>query len=512
MSRGQANAGSVVMVQGTMSNAGKSVIATALCRIFARRGVLVAPFKAQNMSLNSYATLDGGEIGRAQAVQAAAAMTLPTVQMNPVLLKPEANNRSQIVLLGKPLHAANAREYLALKARLWPPVAASLDQLRSEYELVVVEGAGSPAEINLRDREIVNMRVALYAQAPVLMVGDIERGGVFASLVGTMELLEPAERALVKGFIINKFRGDATLLDSGLDFLLRKTGVPTLGIMPYFTGIDIPEEDSVGLPAAGLPGGALLDIALVRLPHIANFDDFDPLGREPGVAMRYVETPAGLDHADLIILPGSKTTMADLEWLRHLGLDAALLAHQQRGTAIIGVCGGYQMLGRSIADPEGVESTTHGASGLGLLPVDTVFQPSKTTTQSEFRAVATHGLLAGMGTAALKGYEIHMGITAADPELAPFRVVRRSGQPASEPEGAISQNGKVLGTYMHGLFLNNGLRRGILRQLAAWKGVELPPSSDFDQDREYERLADLVEAHLDMPLLRKLTSLEHLWR
>ena len=358
-SRGSKKAGraKVIMVQGTTSHAGKSMFATALCRIFAQEGLRVAPFKSQNMSLNSFVTPDGGEFGRAQAVQADAARVAPTVEMNPILLKPEAERRSQVVVMGKPLRVASAREYYEMKLELWPVVTAALDNLLSNYDMVVIEGAGSPAEINLKEHEIVNMRVALYAQAPVVLVGDIDRGGVFASLAGTMLLLEPEERALVKAIVINKFRGDPSLLDSGLEMILERTGVPVVGVVPYYTDIHVPEEDSLGIdPDEQSSAEAVLDVAVIRLPHIANFDDFDPLRQEPGVRVRYVEGSDELGRPDLIVIPGTKTTVEDLLWLGENGIVEAVKQRRSEGVPVIGICGGYQMLGRRVLDPNGVES------------------------------------------------------------------------------------------------------------------------------------------------------------
>ena len=356
------------MVQGTSSHAGKSVLATALCRIFAQDGLRVAPFKAQNMSLNSYATPDGAEIGRSQAVQAAAALTSASVDMNPVLLKPEGGTRSQVVLMGQPLAAASVREYHEMKPAVWDVVTSALARLRADYDVVVIEGAGSPAEINLKQHDIVNMRVALHAQAPVLLVGDIDRGGVFAQLVGTMVLLEPEERALVKGHVINKFRGDPSLLGTGLDFLRERTGVPVAGVIPHFTDIHIAEEDSLGLdPKRRNPGEAAVDVAVIRLPHVANFDDFDPLHHEPAAGVRYVGRADDLGNPDLVVIPGSKTTVADLDWLRANGLAERILALRRSGVPVIGICAGYQMLGDALLDPDGVESPRAETRGLGLL-------------------------------------------------------------------------------------------------------------------------------------------------
>ena len=508
----------VIMVQGTASHAGKSVLTAAFCRIFAQDGLSVAPFKAQNMSLNSFVTLDGGEIGRAQAVQAEAARVRPTVEMNPILLKPEGERRSQVVVLGKVATSETAVGYYAMKSKLWPVVADALDHLRREYDVVVIEGAGSPAEINLKQHEIVNMRVAVHAGAPVVLVGDIERGGVFASLVGTMVLLEPGEAALVKAFVINKFRGDPSLLDSGLAMLTQRTGVPVAGVLPYFTDIAIPEEDSLALDdgkgrwdrsARVEDGRGLVDVAVVRLPRIANFDDFDPLGREPSVRLRYVAEAKELGRPDLIIIPGSKSTMADLAWLRERGLADAIVAARRDGAAVMGICGGFQMLGRWVRDPRGVESSVPEAAGLGLLPVDTTFEAEKATHQVEARVVNATGLLKECAGLTLTGYEIHMGRTEATGPGSPFRIVRRSGQSVRASDGWTDPEGRTLGTYLHGLFHNEALRRGILRQLARGKGVAYEPAaSTEDPDREYDKLADLVREHLDMGLIYRLVGLE----
>ncbi len=502
--------GGVIMVQGTTSHAGKSVLATALCRIFVQDGLRVAPFKAQNMSLNSYATLDGGEIGRAQAVQAEAAMVVPTVEMNPILLKPEGERRSQIVVMGKAVNVASAREYYEMKADLWPEVTGALDRLRGDYDVVVIEGAGSPAEINLKEHEIVNMRVARHAGASVLLVGDIERGGVFAHLVGTMVLLEPEEQDLVKGFVINKFRGDPSLLDSGLEMIHQRTGVPVTGVLPYFTDIHIPQEDSLGLaPDAGDGGSALLDVTVIRLPHIANFDDFDPLSREAGVNVRYVSEVLDLGHPDLILIPGTKTTMSDLGWLRRQGLDRSIVALRESGTPVLGICGGYQILGERILDPDGVESPLKEAKGLGLLPVTTVFEGEKATHQVTATVVTGLGLLEGSAGSELKGYEIHMGKTGGNAPCSPFHIRQRSGLGVDYNDGCIDSSGRTLGTYMHGLFHNNALRQGMLARLASWKGVSLPPASpEVDTSAEYDKLADFVRQHLDLEMVYEFSGLK----
>ena len=517
--------GRVIMVQGTGSHVGKSVLTAALCRIFRQDGFRVAPFKAQNMSNNSYVTAGGGEIGRAQAVQAEAAGVEPSVEMNPILLKPESDSRSQVVLLGRPVQSAGAEYFSEMKPRFWQAIAESLDTLRELYDVVVIEGAGSPAEINLKATEIVNMRVALYAQAPVLLVGDINLGGVFASLVGTLELLDPEERDRVKAFIINKFRGDLSLLTPGLDWLEERTGIPVMGVVPYFRDIEIAEEDAVSLEERQRmkqETDYILDIAVIGLPHISNFDDFDPLKREQGVRLRYVEDNDSLGHPDLVILPGTKTTMADLRWLRRQGFARRIQVLSENGTPIIGICGGYQMMGARILDPEGVESAEGEMEGLGLLPVSTTFAGTKETHRIEGEAREAPGLLQGAQGIPIQGYEIHMGSSYADRSVLatpddlgkrPFQIQQRSGEPTARPDGAMDATGRTLGTYIHGLFYNHDLRKLILGHLAAWKGVTLPreatggPSTTQSSDKEYDKLALLVRTSLDMNLVYKLAGL-----
>ena len=513
--------GRTLMVQGTASHVGKSVLVAALCRILRQDGYRVAPFKAQNMSNNSYVTPDGGEIGRAQAVQAEAAGVDARVEMNPVLLKPEADSHAQVVLMGRPLTSARARDYYNLKTTLWQSVTQSLDTLRRQYDIVVIEGAGSPAEINLKANEIVNMRVALHAGAPVLLCGDIDRGGVFASLVGTLQLLDDAERAAVRGLLINKFRGDVSLLTDGLTWLEQYTGKPVVGVVHHFRDIHIPEEDSVALdlapPAAS--SAAVLDIAVVQLPHISNFDDFDPLAREPGVSLRYIQHGDRLGRPDLIILPGSKTTIPDLLWMERQGISPAIAAAYAGGAAVIGICGGYQMLGEQIYDPEGIESPVKAAAGLGILPLTTTFAASKETHRVRAavrpEAARAGALLAGAADAPIAGYEIHMGRTighagGAD-GISPFAVSDRADAPVTANtalDGALDAAGRALGTYIHGLFHNAAVRRAILRELARRKGATLPDGgADPARDREYDRLADWVRASLQMPLVYDMAGL-----
>ncbi|WP_438026725.1 cobyric acid synthase [Sorangium sp. So ce233] len=507
-----------VMVQGTASSVGKSLLCTALCRMFQRRGLRVAPFKSQNMALNSFATPDGGEIGRAQAVQAEAARVAPTVDMNPILLKPEGDSRSQVVVLGKPMGSLHARDYFAYRGELKDIIARSLGRLREAHDVVVIEGAGSPAEINLKDRDIVNMHVARVADAPVLLAGDIDRGGVFAALVGTMTLLDPDERARVAAFVINKFRGDIKLLEPGLEMLTARTGVPVLGVVPYVKQLRIADEDSVALEdrrRRGPAGHGELDIAVVRLPRISNYDDVEPLEHERGVAVRFIERPDEIGGADLVVLPGTKSTMADLAWLRASGLAEAVTARARQGGWTLGICGGCQMLGGAIEDPEGVESAEPSARGLGLLDVWTRFERTKTTAQVRARIAGDSFLgaagAASTGDAELIGYEIHMGqVERASGARAAFAIEARSGRAEAALDGAVSADGAVVGTMIHGIFENDGLRRALLAALRARRGLAAPAGATAIPSRhdEYDRLATAVEASLDRALLDRIVGLD----
>jgi adenosylcobyric acid synthase len=501
-----------LMVQGTSSGVGKSVLATAFCRLFARAGYRVAPFKSQNMALNAGVTVDGGEIGRAQVAQAEAAGIEPTVDMNPILLKPEADHRSQVVVRGVAVATAGFREYRGLRPTLLPVVEESLTRLRRAYDLVVIEGAGSPAEINLRDGEIVNMRIARMADARVLLVGDIDRGGVFAAFVGTMELLDPDDRARVGGFIVNKFRGDASLLAPAFDFLTARTGVPVLGTVPYLAESLVPAEDSLALDDpvdAGGPAG--VEIAVVRTPRISNFDDFEPLAREPGVRVRFARRAADLAEADAIILPGSKSTVADLEWLRASGLAETVQAAARSGRTVIGICGGYQMLGLVLDDPDHVESAAGSTAGLGLLPVTTIFSRTKATVRVKARVADAGSPFEGASGGAVTAYEIHAGVTRVGPVHRPFVVVERQGRTLTEPDGALSAEGNVAGTYLHGLFANDTLRQAFLVRLAARKGETPDPrwGQTLSASARYDRLADLVGSALDMPGIGTLVGLDY---
>ncbi len=499
-----APAGRVLMLQGTASSVGKSLLTAALCRILAREGLRVAPFKAQNMSNNSYVTADGRELGRAQAVQAEAAGVEPLAEMNPILLKPEADHRSQVVVLGRPRGVLDGRDFLRRKQELWPVVVESLARLRAEFDIVLIEGAGSPAEINLRAGDIVNMRVARHAGAPVLLVGDIDRGGVFAHLIGTLELLEPEERALVGGLVINKFRGSAELLAPGVAWLERRTGLPVAGVVPWLDGVGVADEDAVALEDGRASANGAIDIAVVQFPRIANFDDLDPLAAEPDVRLRFVSTPEAFGTPDLVVLPGTKSTIADLVWLRETGLAHAVQRHAAAGGAVIGICGGYQMLGERVLDPGHVESAEGEAEGLGLLPAVTVFEPVKATHR--VRAVLGEcALFPRAAGAEITGYEIHMGQSRS--EAPALRIRSRSGQPCDEPDGALSADGRIAGSYLHGLFDNDVLRTALLDGLAQRRGLRRGETSRWDRGAAYDRLADHVAAALDLGLVRRLLKL-----
>ena len=475
-----------LMVCGTGSDSGKSTIVAGLCRVLARRGLRVAPFKAQNMALNSAVTQAGHEIGRAQAAQAAAAGVDADVAMNPVLLKPTDHRSSQVVVLGKPWATLDAVAYQDAKRELWPIVTGQLDRLRASFDVVICEGAGSPAEINLLDHDITNLRVAHHAGFPALLVGDIERGGVFASLFGTVQILPPELAGSIAGFVINKFRGDPSLLGPGLAELEARTGVPTVGVVPWIDDVVLDSEDSLALSRLAHPMGdrpVRIDVAAIRLPRISNFTDLDALAMEPGVRLRLVDRPQDLGRPDLIVLPGSKATVADLRWLEQSGLASAVRSAAARpGTTILGICGGYQMLGGRITD--GVESSSPTAvDGLGLLPVETVFQPEKVT-----RTVA--GTARGVP---VTGYEIHHGRTDS---------TRPWLELDGGPEGCQADGGRVGGTSVHGLFESDAFRRTFLADVAARAGVDWEPDESVSfaaaRERRFDRLADTLETHLDI--------------
>jgi len=475
-----------LMFQGTGSDVGKSLIVAGLCRLFANRGETVRPFKPQNMSNNAAVTDDGGEIGRAQALQALAARQPLTVHMNPVLLKPQTDIGAQVVVQGKVRGNAKARDYHALKPELLAAVRDSFAQVRDGADLVLVEGAGSPAEVNLRAGDIANMGFALDAGVPVVLVADIGRGGVIASLVGTWDLLPDEERALIRGYVINKFRGDVTLFDDAISIIKDRTGMDCLGVVPHFPDARLlPAEDAVALDdrSAGAPRKDAIRIAVPRLPRIANFDDLDPLGGEDGVAVSIIEPGMAIPgDADVILLPGSKATLGDLAALRAEGWDIDVLAHHRRGGLIVGLCGGYQMLGRTLADPGGVEGPPAIVEGLGLLAVDTVIGQAK-TLRPAVGADTVHG-------EAIAGYEMHMGETTGDGLARPWLTL------ASGADGALSEDGRVMGAYVHGLFAADGFRRAFLSAIR--QGDYATASYDARVETTLDRLARHLEAHLDM--------------
>jgi adenosylcobyric acid synthase len=498
------NLAKFLMIQGTSSSVGKSILVAALCRIFRRKGISVAPFKAQNMALNSFVTRHGGEMGRSQVLQAQAAGIEPSVDMNPVLLKPEADARSQIVVRGKPWARKQAQEYYEYRDHLWGVVTESLNRLGEAYQLIIIEGAGSPAEINLKRHEIVNMRVARHLNAPVLLVGDIDRGGVFASLLGTMMLLDGEEKQLVQGFVINKFRGDVRLLEPGLDMLQQHAeGRPVFGVIPYIHDLRLAQEDSVYLDTVEPGSTEDIDIAVIRFPHISNYDDADALSLEKGVGVRFVERCEQLGDPSAIILPGTKTTLADLRWLRRKGLDAAIAAALMSGCSVVGLCGGYQILGRSIRDSQGVESEMVGRtrSGLGFLPIETEFESVKETEQVRGRLLPVEGAPWQAAGMEIEGYEIHMGRSRYLDGAVPL-IELEDGR----KEGAVSFGGRVWGSYIHGIFDRPDLRRAWLRSLG-WQR-EGPGQALADVlEAELNRLADHVEANLDMDRLQEVIGL-----
>ena len=473
--------GKAIMVQGTGSNVGKSMLVAGLCRAAARRGLSVAPFKPQNMSNNAAVTSDGGEIGRAQALQALACGKALTVDMNPVLLKPESDVGSQVVVQGKRLTTVKAREYAKLKPQLMEAVLESFHRLKSQSDIVIVEGAGSPAEVNLRAGDIANMGFAQAADVPVVLAGDIDRGGVIAQIVGTQAVISEEDAALVVGFLINKFRGDPSLFDDGYDLIKKTTGWAGFGVLPYFgEAWKLPAEDALDIKNAERDGG--LKVVCLGLSRIANFDDLDPLAQEPGVSLTMLRAGEPIPgDADVVIIPGSKSTRGDLAFLREQGWDVDLAAHVRRGGHVLGICGGYQMLGAVVKDPEGIEGPAGETTGLGLLHVETVMTPDKRLTETEAVHVASSEVF--------RGYEIHIGRTDGPDRARPF------AQVDGRDEGAVSADGQVSGSYLHGMFRDDGFRRAWLAALGAQVGNE---GYDATVQAVLDRLADHVEAHLDV--------------
>lgn len=493
-----------IMVQGTMSNVGKSVVAAGLCRIFRQDGYRVAPFKSQNMALNSFITKEGLEMGRAQVMQAEAAGVEPVVAMNPILLKPTNDVGSQVIVNGEVLGTMSARDYFAMKKSLIPEVMKAYHTLEDNYDIIVIEGAGSPAEINLKQDDIVNMGMARLAKAPVLLVGDIDRGGVFAQLVGTVKLLEQEEQKMVKGLIINKFRGDKTILDPGVTMLEEMTGIPVVGVTPYLQ-VSLEDEDSLSERLDGNTKVDLIDLAVIRLPRISNFTDFNVFESIEGVSVRYVSSVHQLGNPDMILLPGTKNTMRDLLWLRQCGLEAAILKAQRQGTVIFGVCGGYQMLGKTITDAEGVEE---GGTirGMGLLDMDTVFEQEKERTRVEGTFLSTGGILEELNGLPLCGYEIHMGRSITGPGVCHLTEIQDDITGSRKQEGAWQNN--VYGTYVHGVFDREEIASGIVRALAKAKGIteEMGTAVDFAafKETQYDLLAEGLRKHLDMDQIYRI--------
>lgn len=491
-----------LMIQGTMSGVGKSLLVAGLCRVLAQDGYHVAPFKSQNMALNSFITREGLEMGRAQVVQAQAAGIEPVVAMNPILLKPTTDMGSQVIVHGRSLGTMAARVYFAFRHTLKPQIMEAYRQLEREFDLIIIEGAGSPAEVNLKRDDIVNMGMAQMANAPVLLVGDIDRGGVFAQLIGTMMLLDPHERSYVKGSVVNKFRGDVSILEPGLEVLRERMGVPVLGVVPYLP-VDIDDEDSMSERLATKGPAGAVDIAVIRLPKLSNFTDFIALDAAEGVAVRYVGSVRELGHPDLVILPGTKATIADLRWLRTSGLEAAILRAADGGMPVLGICGGYQMLGTSVSDPQGMEGGGTIA-GMGLLPIRTEFGSEKRTARSAGTFCPIRGLLAGLSGLPVEGYEIHMGATVREGGSPLLELSRTGDSPLADG----CQQGNVYGCYLHGLFDLPEVAQALIGALLAAKGLDAAQVQAVDmaayRQAQYDMLADGVRHSLDMEQLMRI--------
>jgi adenosylcobyric acid synthase len=499
-----------LMFCGTASDVGKSILTAGFCRSLVRRGLTVAPFKSQNMSNNSFVTPEGGEVGRAQAMQAQACMIPPHTDMNPVLLKPNSDTGSQVVVQGRPVANMNVREYDSYKPQALERIRESFQNLRQAFDFIVLEGAGSISEINLKDNDIANLKIALMARCPVILVADIDRGGVFAQIAGTLDLLDPVERSYIKGVIINKFRGDASILTPGIDFIQERTGVPVLGVLPWLPELCLPAEDSVILSQeakrAAIKDGRQISVGIIRLPRISNFTDFDRLQAESDVILSYIRKPEQLEGLDLLIIPGSKSTISDLIFLKEGGLFDAIAAFRGR---IIGICGGYQMLGRRVLDPERVESSLPEADGLSLLPVETTMLSDKETHQAWACLERAGKSIAPDCNDELSGYEIHMGKTDYTDTPRPFaRIFRRGDGDVDVLDGCVSADGRVFGTYLHGIFDNARFRDSYLNGIRSEKGMPLqreetrPPVAD-----PFDLLSGHMEQHLDMAKLLEICGL-----
>ena len=491
-----------IMVVGTMSNSGKSLLSAGLCRVFYQDGYKVAPFKSQNMALNSFITREGAEMGRAQVVQAEAANIEPSVLMNPILLKPTSDSGSQVIVNGEAIGTMKAQEYYAMKHTLRPKVQEAFDTLASQYDIVCIEGAGSPAEINIKKDDFVNMGMAQMAKAPVLLVADIDRGGVFASIYGTLMLLEPEEKAMVKGVVINKFRGDVEILRPGLRMIEEKTGVPVIGVLPMLN-VDIEDEDSLSERISGHSEVDLIDIAVIRTPRMSNYTDFNVFELIPGVSLRYVKNVRDLGNPDMIIIPGTKNTIGDLKWLRQSGIEAAILKHASNGTVIFGICGGYQMLGKNISDPYGVEEGGD-FPGLGLLDITTSFIEHKRTIQMEGCFGDVKGIFHELTGMSLHGYEIHSGVTTFDDRnaMTSIKPIHEAGEEFAEGNQNITYKMNIYGTYVHGIFDGDGIAAKIVEALLAKKGLHMEDVKTINfadyKRQQYDILADAVRKDIDM--------------
>ena len=495
------------MFLGTGSDVGKSVLAAAFCRIFKKAGYRVAPFKAQNMALNSFITPQNGEMGRAQVVQAEAAGIEPHVDMNPILLKPTSQMGSQVIVLGRVVGNFSAKEYYEYKKELVPVVLEAFERLSAKNDIIVLEGAGSAVELNLKEHDLVNMAMAEMAGAKCILVGDIDRGGIFASLLGSISLLQPAERDRIIGFIVNKLRGDPRLFEDGVKILQSRSGVPVFGVVPYFNNISLPEEDSVALGKRMTrpgPGGStgLVRLGVVRLPFISNYTDFDPFEMDPSVELVYFDRPAQIFGFDAVIIPGSKNTIEDLAAMRKSGMADALSAFHKSGGTVVGLCGGYQMMGTAVRDPHAIESSLDTIAGLGLLDMETEMYPDKITSQVEAHIIS-ESLPFPVDRGVLAGYEIHMGRSSSGGAAKPiFRIVCREGKPADVEDGLSQPDGRAWGTYIHGIFDNDGFRNKFTEDIANRSGrtASAPGSFSFRSSKEeqYDRLAELVGRHVDV--------------
>lgn len=503
-----------IMIQGTMSNAGKSLVTAGLCRVFHQDGKRVSPFKSQNMALNSFITAEGAEMGRAQVVQAEAAGVKPSVLMNPILLKPTSDSGSQVIVNGVAVGTMPAVEYYKFKTKLVPDIMKAYNTLAEQSDIMVIEGAGSPAEINLKAQDIVNMGMARMAKSPVLLVADIDRGGVFASIYGTLMLLEPEERAMVKGVIINKFRGDVSILKPGLDMLEEKTGIPVIGVLPMLN-VDIEDEDSLSERLTQVKSKkALIDIAVIKLPRMSNFTDFNVFELIDGVSLRYVKSTEELGNPDMIILPGTKNTIDDLKWMRQNGLETSVLHKANNGTVVFGICGGYQMLGQNLSDPFGYDSGHAGSvtTGMALLNTETEFVENKRTIQMKGKFKRVEGILSALSGMDFYGYEIHSGITRLDQvkALTTVEPINEKAEPFAEGSQTVRGGMNVYGTYIHGIFDGEGIAAKIVETLLAKKGLTMDDVKVIDyqqyKQQQYDLLAQSVREHLDMEKIYEIVE------